>query len=156
MKSSEVSRLLAFFRFFNKLQDELKSIITSYYSYLLDPTSALLKRFSEGELEASNLRRLVLVSLTTSFKFDQDDYWSQQGRFDSICIPLLDQLSNIEESIGKYLVKAISTFVTNVSSEEYNETLVHGLIKFISNENENSSSTKIWTIRSLKTIFQNG
>lgn len=154
LKSGEVSRLLAFFRFFNKLQDELKSIITSYYSYLLDPTSALLKRFSEGELEASNLRRLVLVSLTTSFKFDQDDYWSQQGRFDSICIPLLDQLSNIEESIGKYLVKAISTFVTNVSSEEYNETLVHGLIKFISNENENSSSTKIWTIRSLKTIFQ--
>lgn len=154
LKSSEVSRLSAFFRFFNKLQDELKSIITSYYSYLLDSTSVLLKRFSDGKLVATNLRRLVLVSLTTSFKFDQDDYWSQQGRFDSICSPLLEQLSNIEESIGKYLVKAISTFVTNVSSEEYNETLVHGLIKFISNENENSSSTKIWTIRSLKTIFQ--
>ncbi|RCK63521.1 U3 small nucleolar RNA-associated protein 10 [Candida viswanathii] len=154
LKSGEVSRLLAFFRFFNKLQDELKSIITSYYSYLLDPTSSLLKRFSEGGLVVINLRRLVLVSLTTSFKFDQDDYWSQQGRFDSICNPLLDQLSNIEDSIGKYLVKAISTFVTNVSSEEYNEALVHGLIKFISNENENSSSTKIWTIRTLKTIFQ--
>ncbi|EMG49977.1 UTP10 U3 small nucleolar RNA-associated protein 10 [Candida maltosa Xu316] len=154
LESGEVSRSLAFFRFFNKLQDELKSIITSYFSYLLDPTSALLTRFAEGSLVATNLRRIILISLTSSFKFDQDDYWSQQGRFDSICNPLLAQLSNVEDSIGKYLVKAISSFVSNVSSDEYNEALVHGLIKFISNENENNSATKIWTIRTLKTIFQ--
>lgn len=154
LKTNEVSRLLAFFRFFNKLQDELKSIITSYFSYLLDPTSALLKRFSEGSLVATNLRRIILIGLTSSFKYDQDDYWSQQGRFDSICSPLLSQLSNIEDSIGKYLVKSISTFVTDVSSDEYNETLVHELIKYISNANENSAATKIWSIRTLKTIFQ--
>ncbi|KAF6069593.1 small nucleolar RNA-associated protein [Candida albicans] len=121
LKTNEVSRLLAFFRFFNKLQDELKSIITSYFSYLLDPTSALLKRFSEGSLVATNLRRIILIGLTSSFKYDQDDY---------------------------------CTFVTDVSSDEYNETLVHELIKYISNANENSAATKIWSIRTLKTIFQ--
>lgn len=154
-ENTEVSRLVAFFKFFNKMQEQLKSIITSYFSYLLDPVASVLTRFSSGQLKDINLRRILLNSLTSSFKYDQDDYWSQQGRFDSICNPLLEQLTNIEEGIGKYLIKSITAFINNVASEEYNETLVHGLIKYISNEKEdNSSSTKIWTIRALKSIFQ--
>lgn len=154
-RNTELSRLLAFFRFFNKLQDKLKSIITSYFSYLIDPVSSILDRFSNGDIVDINLRRILLNSLTSSFKYDQDDYWSQQLRFESICTPLLNQLSNIEPNIGKYLVKCVSSFISNVSSEEYNEKLVHGLIEFISNENASTTSnTKIWTIRTLKTIFQ--
>lgn len=153
--NTELSRLLAFFRFFNKLQDKLKSIITSYFSYLIDPVSSILDRFANGDIVDINLRRILLNSLTSSFKYDQDDYWSQQLRFESICKPLLNQLSNIEPNIGKYLVKCVSSFISNVSSEEYNEKLVHGLIEFISNENASTTSnTKIWTIRTLKTIFQ--
>lgn len=153
--NNELSRLLAFFRFFNKLQEQLKSIITSYFSYLIDPVSSILERFASGDISEVNLRRILLNSLTSSFKYDQDDYWSQQLRFESICTPLLKQLSNIEPSIGKYLVKSVSSFISNVSSEEYNEKLVYGLIEFISNENESTTSnTKIWTIRTLKTIFQ--
>lgn len=152
--NTEVSRLTAFFRFFNKLQDNLKSIITSYFSYLLDPTIAILNRFSSGDLKETNLRRIVLHAVTSAFKYDQDDYWSHLLRFETMVDPLLNQLNNIEDSIGKYLVKAISFFVTNVSSDEYNEKLVHTLIKFISNELENSLNTKIWTIRVLKNVFQ--
>ncbi|KAK6199568.1 component of small subunit processosome [Scheffersomyces amazonensis] len=153
--SNKLTRLVAFFKFFNKLQDQLKGIVTTYYSYLTDITSSLLEDFSNSKIQDINLRRILLVSLNLSFKFDQDDYWSQQGRFESVCLPLLSQLSNIEDSIGKYLIKTITSFVSNVASDEYNETLVHGLIKYISNETgQNTSSTKIWTIRALKSIFQ--
>lgn len=152
--STETVRLAAFFRFFNKLQDNLRSIITTYFSYLLDPTLSVLTRFADGSLEDINLRRIILHSVASSFKYDQDDYWSHQSRFDSMMGPLLAQLSNIEEPIGKHLVKAISFFVANVSSEEYNEKLVHGLIRYVSNEYENSLNTKIWTIRVLKAVFQ--
>lgn len=153
-EASEVSRLTAFFKFFNKLQDNLKSIITSYFSYLLDPTISILKRFESGELKETNLRRIVLHGLGSSFKYDQDDYWSHQLRFETMVAPLLGQLSNIEPPIGKHLVKTISFFVSNVSSEEYNETLVKTLVRYISNEYENSLNTKIWAIRVLKTVFQ--
>lgn len=152
--NTEVSRLTAFFRFFNKLQDRLKSIITSYFSYMMDPTVSILNRFVSGELKETNLRRIILNALVSSFKYDQDDYWSHQLRFETILKPLLSQLSNIEKPIGKYLVKAVTSFVTNVSSDEYNEKLVHGLIYYISNEHENSLNTKTWTIRVLKEIFQ--
>lgn len=156
------SRYLSFFKFFNKLQEELKSIITSYYSYLIEPVAELLKNFVHGkgssESEDINLRRIVLISLNASFKYDQDDYWSQESRFQMICGPIIGQLSNIPDSIGKYLVKAITTFTANVSSDEYNNIIVNELIKYVSNgeeeERENSSQTKIWTIRTMKSIFQ--
>lgn len=148
------SRLLSFYRFFNKLQDQLKSIVTSYYSYLIDTTSSVLGDFTTGAIKDTSLRRIILISLTSSFNYDQDEYWSQEGRFESIAQPLLNQLSNIEESIGKYLVKSISALVSDVASNEYNERILKSLLKFISYDNENTSNTKIWTIRTLKTIFQ--
>lgn len=154
--SNKTSRYLAFFKFFNKLQENLRSIITSYYSYILEFTVRLLNEFSNDELKDVNLRRLIINSLTSSFKYDQEDYWSQQLRFELMLEPLVGQLSNIDETIGKYLVKSITSFVTNVSSDEYNERLINELIKYISNESEieNASNTKIWTIRVLKSIFQ--
>lgn len=154
-QSSEVSRLIAFFRFFSKLQDQLKGIITSYFSYLLDPVAKLLQLFINHTIDSIQLKRILFDCLTSSFKYDQDDYWSQQGRFDVICDPLLQQLSTIEPQIGKYLVKAITSLIANVSSEEYNEILVNGLIKFISNDNpQTSSNSKTWTIRIIKNVFQ--
>lgn len=147
-------RLVSFFKFFNKLQDNLRSIITSYFSYLLDSTVQFLNDFQTGKLENTNLRRIMLHSLASSFKYDQDDYWTHQSRFDSMVGPLVGQLSNIEDSIGKHLVKAISFFVANVSSDEHNEKLVHAFIRYISNEHDNTSQTKIWTIRVMKTVLQ--
>lgn len=155
LATNELSRMAAFFRFFNKLQEQLRGIITSYFSYLLDPVVSLLNRFASGEISDITLRRLVLISLTSAFKYDQDDYWSQLLRFESISQPLLLQLSNIEEGIGKYLVKCIASFVSNIASDEYNDQLVHSLIKFVSNDSDSlTSNTKIWAVRTLKTIFQ--
>ncbi|KAI3404561.2 UTP10 [Candida oxycetoniae] len=154
MEINYTSRLLSFYRFFNKLQESLKSIVTSYYSYLIDTTSSSLEQFAKGQLKDTTLRRIILISLSLSFNFDQDEYWAQQGKFESICQPLLDQLQNIEDPIGKFLVKAISSLVSDVSSNEYNEIVLKGLIKFISYDNENSKDTKLWTIRVLKNIYQ--
>ncbi|KAI5954403.1 UTP10 [Candida jiufengensis] len=145
------SRLLSFYRFFNRLQEQLKSIVTSYYSYLIDATTTALKENAYGDI---SLRRIILISLSSSFNYDQDEYWSQQGRFDSICQPLISQLATIEDSIGKYLVKAITSLVSDVSSNEYNEIILKALMKYVSYDRENSSRTKIWTIKTLKSIFQ--
>lgn len=153
-KDTETTRLIAFYRFFNKLEDNLKSIVTSYYSYLLDSTAALLMKFLSKEIVDINMRRIVLHSLASAFKYDKDDYWTHQLRFDTIADPLFAQLSSIEPLIGKHLVKTISFFVDNVASEEYNEKLVNKFIQYISNETANSSSTKIWTVRALKSVFQ--
>lgn len=148
----ELIRLISFMKFFNKLQEELKSIITSYYSYLIEPVAGFLTKFNEDQLNDINLRRILLISLNLSFKHDQDDYWSQESRFNLILSPLIKSLNNIDDSIGKYLVKAITSFTANVSSDEYNKVILNQLIVYLNDEND--VRCKIWTVRTLKSIFQ--
>lgn len=145
-------RLIAFFKFFNKLQENLRSIVTSYFTYLLDPVTALLKSFISGELSDVNLRRLVLNSLTSCFKYDRDEYWKSTSRFELVSENLVNQLSNIEDSIGKYLVKAISSLaVNNNGVDEHNKTMNVLLISHMKSSCKNRE--KYWAVRSIKLIY---
>lgn len=149
---SEVDRLLAFFRFFNKLQENLKSIITDYYSYFLENVERLLVRYSSGEITEINLRRIVLISLTSSFKYDKDEFWSSETRFEVASQSLTDQLVNIEDGIGKYLVKAISTLAKSCSSEDHNKTMNALMMKHLTISG--GAREKYWSARTMKMIYQ--
>ncbi|KOG98502.1 snoRNA-binding rRNA-processing protein UTP10 [Saccharomyces eubayanus] len=149
---TEVERLLAFFKFFNKLQENLRGIITSYFTYLLEPTDILLKRFVAKDIENVNLRRLVINSLTSSLKFDRDEYWKSTSRFELISESLVDQLSNIENSIGKYLVKAIGALASNNSGvDEHNQILNKRIVEHM--KASCTSTEKLWAVRSMKLIY---
>ncbi|KAH3665977.1 hypothetical protein OGAPHI_004166 [Ogataea philodendri] len=147
---SETERLISFFRFFNKLQENLRSIITSYYSYLVDSTESLLLRLKTSE--NTNLKRLVLISLASSFKYDQDEYWHSSTRFTPISSALCSQFDTIEDSIGKYLVKAVTALVqaTN-SSDEHNKTVNNLLLSHM--KATCKPKEKLWAVKTLKTIY---
>ena len=155
VKHKEISRedrLCAFFKFFNKLQDHLKSIITSYFTYLLDNTNKLLLEFSEGKKSNTNLRRLVLIAVGSSFKYDRDEYWRSTARFEVIGETLIGQLRNIEPTIGKYLVKAIGSLAScNKGSEEHNKAMSKLLISHM--KSNCKSNEKLWAVRSVKLIY---
>ncbi|ODV97206.1 hypothetical protein PACTADRAFT_48956 [Pachysolen tannophilus NRRL Y-2460] len=149
---SEEDRLLAFFRFFNKLQQNLKSIITSYYSYMLESVEKLLNRFVSGNLKDINLRRIIIISLNTSFKYDQDEFWQSQARFDVISKALLSQLVNIEDGIGKYLVKTIASLSQRCSSDDHNKMINEQLISHM--RLSCNPKEKFWASRTFKMIYQ--
>ncbi|KAH3678341.1 hypothetical protein WICMUC_001574 [Wickerhamomyces mucosus] len=151
-KITEVERLTSFFKFFNKLQENLRSIVTSYFTYFLENTVQVLSRFTTNELDDVNLRRIILNSLTSSFKYDQDDYWQAQARFEVISESLLTQLVNIEDRIGKYLVKSIAALGQNTSSDEHNKSLNQLFILHM--KAECKPKEKLWAIRSLKSVYQ--
>ncbi|CCK68610.1 snoRNA-binding rRNA-processing protein UTP10 KNAG_0B01640 [Huiozyma naganishii CBS 8797] len=145
-------RLIAFFKFFNKLQENLKGIITSYFTYLLEPTTELLKSFIKKDITNVNLHRLILNSLISSFKYDRDEYWKSTSRFELICETLVDQLKVIENVIGKYLAKAISSLaVNNSGAEEHNQIMNKALSNHM--KATCSSREKLWAVRSLKLIY---
>lgn len=145
-------RLQSFFKFFNKLQEQLQSIITTYYSYLLDSVEQLLRDFSESRLEDIPLRRLVLISLATSFKYDQIGFWQSSTRFDAVSIALCSQLSNVEDKIGKHLIKAITTLVKVAGSDEHNKAVNTLLMSHM--KTECKPREKYWTVRVLKSIYK--
>lgn len=149
---TRIERLVAFFKFYNKIQENLKSIITSYFTYLLEPTNELLKEFISGRVINTNLRRLVLISLTSSFKYDRDEYWKSTSRFELISETLINQLSNIEDVIGKYLVKSISSLATNNSGvDEHNKIMSKLMISHM--KSACKTREKFWAVRSMKLIY---
>lgn len=153
----EVERLESFYKFFNKLQENLRAIITSYYSYILDSTVSLLNRFASGELSSSSLRRLILISLTSSFKYDQTEYWLVNSRFDSISEALTSQLHNIEDSIGKHLVKALCSLAQDTSSsDDHNKKLNKLIISHmrVIGDKEPNAREKYWSVKALTTIYK--
>lgn len=145
-------RLISFFKFFNKLQENLKGIVTSYFTYILEPVDQLLKKFISGEIVNVNLRRLTINSLTSSFKYDKDEYWRSTSRFELICSSLVDQLSNVQNVIGKYLVKSIASLAaSNNRVDEHNRFMHKHLVEHM--KSTCSSNEKLWTVRTLKLVY---
>lgn len=154
---NETERLESFFKFFNNLQENLRAIITTYYSYIFDSTIALLERFSTGDLVSISLRRLVIISLTSSFKYDQTEYWQVNARFDAVAESLTKQLTNIEEPIGKHLVKSLCSLAQDISSsDDHNKHLNELIISHIriTVDKEPTSREKYWSIKALTTIYK--
>ncbi|SCU86040.1 LADA_0D11848g1_1 [Lachancea dasiensis] len=149
---TKVERLTAFFKFFNRLQDNLKAILTTYFTYLLDPSIELLKAFSQGEIAHPNLRRLVLHSLTSCFKYDREEYWKSTSRFELASEALIAQLKTIEDPVGRYLVKAISSLaMNNAGADDHNKAMNTLLISHM--KPSCSSSEKLWAVRTVKAIY---
>lgn len=145
-------RLIAFYKFYNKTQENLRSIITSYFTYLLEPTTKLLNQFISGEVKNTNLRRLVLICLTSSFKYDREEYWKSTSRFELVSEALINQLSNIEDVIGKYIVKAIGSLATNNAGvEEHNKIMSDLMISHMKSTCQ--TREKFWAVRSMKLIY---
>ncbi|ODQ64080.1 hypothetical protein NADFUDRAFT_53059 [Nadsonia fulvescens var. elongata DSM 6958] len=145
-------RLLVFFKFFGKLLDGLRSIVTNYYGYLIDPVSNLLDQYSQGGIKDNEpLRRVILNSLYTSFQFDHDEFWQSRQRFEKISASLLAQMPTVEASLGKNLVKTIVAMSETCASEDNHKTINELVLSHM--KDSCSSNQKLWAIRTLKGIY---
>jgi U3 small nucleolar RNA-associated protein 10 len=147
----ERSRLVIFFKFLVKVLGSLKSIITNYYGYLVDPVCDILARFSTQKAHDEPLRRSILNSLITSFQYDRDEFWQSQARFDKISNVLVDQIPTIEPGLGHTLVRSIVTLAELCSSPDYNRTINDAICVHL--KESCTTNEKIWAIRTLKGLY---
>ena len=155
---SELSRLLVFFKFYAKLLHSLKSIITNYYGYVLDPACEILGKYTKL-VKASNdagenrvrmaLLRSILNSLIISFQNSEGEFWQSQARFEKISDCLINLIPDIEGSLGSILVKAIVILAENTSSSADNNEFVNNRlsshIKTDCSKNEKLLAVKAFT-----------
>ncbi|KAL6926374.1 hypothetical protein ACO0SA_003334 [Hanseniaspora valbyensis] len=150
---SRNDRLIQFFKLFNKLQEQLRSILTSYFTYILDETNELLLSMTEDyDVKNINLRRLIIIGFGLSFKYDKDEYWRSSSRFEMVCPTIISQLKNIEPPLGKYLAKTIGALAQcNSMAEEHNKIMQKEIMKHM--KVNCRSNEKLWAIRSIKLIY---
>jgi U3 small nucleolar RNA-associated protein 10 len=82
-------RLKSLYSFALLLFERLRSLVTSYMSFLLDNAGEVL-RDAQSQYIDPNLLGLVVNTLGSSFRDDEDDFWTAPSHFDVVAQPPRD------------------------------------------------------------------
>lgn len=144
-------RHLVMMKFVVKLLGQLKSIVTNYYGYLLDPVCSALTTEDDSYDVHNAVVKLIYQSLILSFSSDNDDFWQSPSRFDKILSTLFEQL-NAEHIIhGTLLVKTYVALAETSPSQEHRKKINDGLSACIGPNKP--AHTKIWAVRVLSALY---
>ncbi|RVD87398.1 uncharacterized protein DFL_001634 [Arthrobotrys flagrans] len=138
-------RLQTFYGFFNMFLEGLGSIVTNYYSHVLDNAIGFLegvKKLTEAEQAGvEKLYSLVITSLTKSFANDQDEFWPSPTNFERIQPVLMGQLElahggEDEESlpISTLVVPAIGELSMAAHTDDHDKVINSAVLKAMRSE----------------------
>ncbi|KAK6331999.1 snoRNA-binding rRNA-processing protein utp10 [Orbilia javanica] len=139
------ARLQTFYGFFNMFLEGLGSIVTNYYSHVLDNAIGFLegvKKLAEAEQAGvEKLYSLVITSLTKSFANDQDEFWQSQTNFERIQPVLMGQLElahggEDDESlpISTLVVQAIGELSMAAHTDDHDKVINSAVLKAMRSE----------------------
>ncbi|ROW12766.1 hypothetical protein VMCG_00274 [Cytospora schulzeri] len=122
--------------FFDKFFDNLKSIVTSYATYVVDPASKILKETNPKDAEKRELWKRVLKTLTKCFEHDQDDFWQAPAHFSAIGPILVEQFLHAPHlDVTEELIPAVVELAASADSQEHQKELNAALLKHLRSEN---------------------
>ncbi|QSS51038.1 U3 small nucleolar RNA-associated protein [Histoplasma capsulatum var. duboisii H88] len=111
--SGRFLRLTTFYKFLGAFFNTLKSIVTSYSSYIIESTVEILKTARCNDKETRHLWLAVMQMLRSSFEHDQDEFWQSPTHLAAISSPLVAHLSHSTNQLTLKLItaEAIPTIV---------------------------------------------
>ncbi|OCL06827.1 hypothetical protein AOQ84DRAFT_69825 [Glonium stellatum] len=113
-------RSTTLYLFLGTFFDRLKSIVTSYSSYILEHAAEILDNVSPTDEQGLKLSKAVLHALSKSFEHDQDDFWQAPSHFSAISGPLLKQLTNPSSvAIAEDIIPAITELAASAGSADH-------------------------------------
>ncbi|KXL43812.1 hypothetical protein M433DRAFT_58714 [Acidomyces richmondensis BFW] len=121
---ARVLRATSLFGFICLLFEQLKSIVTSYASYLLESAVDFLINLNPKNHYEHELLKVMLQALSSSFNHDQDEFWQDPSHFDIIASPVLKQLEKAETlSSTDHVIPAITALASALASPEQHKAI---------------------------------
>lgn len=133
-------RLLGVFSFLLSFFDSLKSIVTSYASYMVDPAVATLQRLDPKQGgEQKDLWRKILSTLAKCFEHDQDDFWQAPAHFSVVAPVLTGQVLHASSASGADVVAhdlapALVELAAAADSQDHHKELNAALLRHLRSE----------------------
>ncbi|KAK6088126.1 ssu processome component [Seiridium cupressi] len=131
-------RLLGVFSFLLTFFDSLKSIVTGYASYIIDPAIAALKALEPNEgAEQKDLWKKILSTFAKCFEHDQDDFWQAPSHFSAVAPVLTAQLlhaSSAGVDLTHDLIPALVELAAAADSQDHHKELNSALLKHLRSE----------------------
>ncbi|KAK4633704.1 U3 small nucleolar RNA-associated protein 10 [Fulvia fulva] len=123
-REGTIHRHTSLYSFASTLFNQLKSLVTSYYAFILENSVSLLNSLSPQKELEGRLLRLVIECLTANLSHDQDGFWQTPAHFDPIVEPLLCLLLQAGSlNVEEYVIPAIVELGVAANSPEQHKTL---------------------------------
>ena len=140
-----ILRLQSIYGFMAVFFDNLKSIVTSYATYLLDNAVEILKTVDLKDEDSQELWSTVLRTLAKCFEHDQDDFWQSPSHFSAIAPVLCEQFNHASVlPVVQDLVPAIVELAAAADSSEHHKELNGTILKYMRSE---SSSVRLAALK---------
>ncbi|RAL59484.1 hypothetical protein DID88_006599 [Monilinia fructigena] len=134
-KSGRNLRLQSVYGFMAVFFGNLKSIVTSYATYLLDNAVQILKETDIKNDASRELWSRVLRALVPCFEHDQDDFWQSPAHFKAVASVLCDQFKNASGlPLVEELVPAIIELAAAADSSDHHKELNGMILKHLRSE----------------------
>lgn len=144
-KTGRVLRQQSLFAFLAAFFSSLKSIVTSYATYVVDVAAAILRETDLRDVDDRELWRRVLRTLARCFEHDQDGFWQAPAHFQAVAPLLIDQfeaaLTTASDEAGGQqaaardvageLVPAVVELAAAADSKEHHKELNGALLKLL-------------------------
>ncbi|KAI8959149.1 hypothetical protein F5Y11DRAFT_334046 [Daldinia sp. FL1419] len=128
-------RLLSVYGFLLSFFGSLKSIVTSYTSYIVDSAVDVLRTANLKKTEERDLWKRVLNTLAKSFEHDQDDFWQTPAHFNAIAPTLAAQFAHASSiNLTEDLIPAIVELAAAADSQEHQKELNGALLRHLRSE----------------------
>ncbi|KAH8673730.1 hypothetical protein BX600DRAFT_410436 [Xylariales sp. PMI_506] len=131
-------RLLGVFSFVLSFFDSLKSIVTSYAAYIIDPAAAVLNTANPKDPLERDLWRKVLHTLAKCFEHDQDDFWQAPSHFSAVAPALTGQLRHATAlgaaDLARDAAPALVELAAAADSQDHQKELNGALLRHLRSE----------------------
>lgn len=127
-------RLESVFSFLSAFFDKLKSIVTSYGSYVVDVAVQVLRETDLNQPEQRELWRRVLLALTPCLEHDQDGFWRTPAHFHALAPVLVDQLRAAAAAgidVLPELVPAVVELAAAADAKEHHREVNGSLLRLL-------------------------
>lgn len=144
-KAGRNLRLQSIYGFMTVFFDNLKSIVTSYATYLLDNAVGVLKTVNAKDEVSKELWSRALQTLAKCFEHDQDDFWQSPAHFGAIAPVLCAQFTHGSTlPLLQDLIPAIVELAAAADSPDHHKELNTTILKHLRSE---SASIRLAAIK---------
>ncbi|CZR66165.1 related to UTP10-U3 snoRNP protein [Phialocephala subalpina] len=144
-KTGRNLRLQSLYGFMAVFFDNLKSIVTSYATYVLDNAVEVLNAVNVKDDVSKELWSRVLRTLARCFEHDQDDFWQSPSHFGAIAPVLCAQFTHASTlPLLQDLAPAIVELAAAADSPDHHKELNSAILKHMRSE---SASVRLAAIK---------
>ena len=128
-------RQISLYGFLFTFFQSLKSIVTSYTSYISENAARILSKSDLKDAMQKELWQRILRTLAQCFEHDRDGFWQAPSHFGTIAPVLVDQFSRAGAiDVTAELVPAVVELAAAADSKEHHKELNASLLKLLRSE----------------------